>query len=59
MPTVLRWFADYQPFTPIMETVRGLTLGTEIGNSAAIATGWCAGIAVLSYLWAKHTFNKA
>jgi ABC-2 type transport system permease protein len=59
MPTILRWFAEYQPFTPIMETVRGLLLGTPIGNSAAIATAWCAGIAVVSYLWAKHTFNKA
>ncbi|MEW2356275.1 ABC transporter permease [Spirillospora sp. NPDC029432] len=59
MPTALRWFADYQPFTPIMETVRGLTLGTEIGNSAAIATTWCTAIALASYLWAKHTFNKA
>jgi ABC-2 type transport system permease protein len=58
MPTVLRWFADYQPFTPIMETVRGLLLGTAIGDNAAIATAWCAGIGVLSYLWAKRTFNK-
>jgi ABC-2 type transport system permease protein len=59
MPTALRWFAEYQPFTPVMETVRGLLLGTPIGNSAAIATAWCAGIAALSYLWAKNTFNKA
>jgi ABC-2 type transport system permease protein len=59
MPTALRWFAEYQPFTPIMETVRGLLLGTPIGNSAAIATAWCAGIAALSYHWAKNTFNKA
>ncbi|TDC93571.1 ABC transporter permease [Actinomadura sp. 7K507] len=58
MPTVLRWFAEYQPFTPIMETVRGLLLGTPIGNSAAVATAWCTGIAVLSYLWAKRTFNQ-
>ncbi|WP_433466452.1 ABC transporter permease [Spirillospora sp. CA-128828] len=59
MPTLLRWFAEYQPFTPIMETIRGLLLGTPIGNNAAIATAWCTGIAALSYLWAKHTFNKA
>ncbi|WP_067169266.1 ABC transporter permease [Microtetraspora niveoalba] len=59
MPTVLRWFAEYQPLTPIMETVRGLLLGTPIGNSAAIATAWCAAIAAASYLWAKSTFNKA
>ncbi|KAB2367182.1 ABC transporter permease [Actinomadura montaniterrae] len=59
MPTALRWFAEYQPFTPIMQTLRGLLLGTHIGNDAAIAVAWCAGIAVVSYLWAKHTFNKA
>ncbi|GGP12830.1 ABC transporter permease [Nonomuraea glycinis] len=59
MPTVLRWFAEYQPFTPVMETVRGLLLGTPIGNSGAIATAWCAGVAVISYLWAKNIFNKA
>ena len=59
MPTALRWFAEYQPFTPIMETIRGLLLATPIGNSATIATAWCVAIAALSYLWAKNTFNKA
>ncbi|GIM96635.1 ABC transporter permease [Paractinoplanes toevensis] len=59
MPTVLRWFAEYQPFTPIMETVRGLLLGTPIGHNGIIAIAWCAGIAAVSYLWAKSIFNKA
>ena len=59
MPTVLRWFAEYQPFTPIMETVRGLLLGTSIGNSAVIAIAWCVGIGAVSYLWAKSIFSKA
>jgi len=59
MPTALRWFAEYQPFTPVMETVRGLLLGTPIGNSGAIATAWCAALAAVSYLWAKNIFNKA
>ncbi|MFC5181767.1 ABC transporter permease [Actinomadura harenae] len=58
MPTVLRWFAEYQPFTPIMETLRGLLLGTPIGDSAAIAAAWCVGLTAVSYLWAKKTFNK-
>lgn len=59
MPTALRWFAQYQPFTPIMQTIRGLLLDTPIGNNAAIATAWCTAIALASYLWAKHTYNKA
>jgi ABC-2 type transport system permease protein len=59
MPTALRYFADYQPFTPIMQTIRGLLLDAPIGHNAAIATAWCTAIALASYLWAKHTFNKA
>ena len=59
LPTGLRWFAEYQPFTPIIETLRGLLTGTPIGNSAAIATAWCVAIGAVSYLWAKNTFNKA
>ena len=32
MPPALRWFAEYQPFTPVIETLRGLLLGTPIGD---------------------------
>ena len=35
MPTGLRWFAEYQPFTPVIETLRGLLMGTPIGNDGA------------------------
>lgn len=58
MPTGLRWFADYQPFTPITETLRGLLLGGPIGNNAVISVAWCVAIALLSYLWAKRLFNR-
>jgi ABC-2 type transport system permease protein len=58
MPTAMRWFAEYQPFTPIMETVRGLLLGTPIGNSAVLAVAWSAAIGLGGYLWAKHLFNR-
>jgi len=58
LPLGLRWFADYQPFTPIIETLRGLLLGGPIGNSAIIAVGWCIGIAALAYRWAKRLFNR-
>jgi ABC-2 type transport system permease protein len=58
MPTAMRWFAEYQPFTPVMETLRGLFFGTPIGNSAIIATAWCAVIAVVCYVWAKRLYNR-
>ncbi|KAA9165569.1 ABC transporter permease [Amycolatopsis acidicola] len=59
MPAGLRWIAEYQPFTPIIETMRGLLLGTPIGNNAYFALGWCALIALGGYLWSKKLFNRA
>ena len=58
MPTALQWFAEYQPFTPIIGTVRGLLLGTAIGNSAVIAVAWCVGIALVGYLWSRRLYNR-
>ena len=58
MAAGVRWFAEYQPFTPIIETLRGLLMGTPIGNNAVIAVAWCIGIALAGYLWAKALFNR-
>jgi ABC-2 type transport system permease protein len=58
MPAAMRWFAENQPFTPIMETLRGLLMGTPIGNSGVLAVAWSVGIGLLSYLWAKRLFNR-
>ncbi|MET0234860.1 MAG: ABC transporter permease [Kibdelosporangium sp.] len=58
MPAGLRWFAEYQPFTPFIETIRGLLMGTPIGNNALIALIWCAVIALGGYLWSKKLFNR-
>ena len=58
MPTGLRWFADYQPFTPVIETVRGLLTGAPVGDHVALAVAWSVGIALVSYLWAKRLFNR-
>lgn len=58
MPGALRDFAQYQPFTPVTETVRGLLTGTPIGHTnATAAIAWSLGIVVASYLWARHLYN--
>jgi ABC-2 type transport system permease protein len=58
MPAGMRWFAENQPFTPIMETLRGLLMGSPIGNSAVLAVAWCGGIGLVGYLWAKRLYNR-
>ncbi len=50
--------AEYQPFTPIIESLRGLLAGTPSGGYAAAALAWCAGIALAGYLWALATFRR-
>ncbi|HWS32639.1 MAG TPA: ABC transporter permease [Actinoplanes sp.] len=58
MPAAIRWFAEYQPFTPIIETFRGLLLGAPLGTTPWIALAWCAVIALGGYLWSKRLFDR-
>jgi ABC-2 type transport system permease protein len=58
MPAALRWFAEYQPFTPVMETLRGLLMGTAMGNSAILAIAWCTVISLVGFLWARSLFDR-
>lgn len=58
MSGAVRWFAQHEPFTPIIDTVRGLLMGAQAGSSAIIAVAWCAGIALAGYLWALALFNR-
>ena len=54
----VRQFAEYQPFTPIIETLRGLLTGAPSTGSAITAVVWCVGIALVGYLWSLSTFKK-
>jgi ABC-2 type transport system permease protein len=54
----IRQFAEYQPFTPIIETLRGLLTGHPSGSNAITAIAWCAGIALVGYVWSLATFSK-
>ncbi|MDX6248317.1 MAG: type transport system permease protein [Kribbellaceae bacterium] len=54
----VRQFAEYQPFTPIIETLRGLLNGTPSAGDAIAAIAWCVGISLVGYLWALATFKK-
>ena len=58
LPTALRWFAEYEPFTPVNETLRGLLTGTRIGDNLVITIAWCIGVAVLSYAWSRRLYER-
>jgi ABC-2 type transport system permease protein len=63
MPNVLRGFAEHQPFTPIIETMRGLwtghtSTGASVGHEALIALAYCAGILLLACVAASWLFRN-
>ncbi|QMU67650.1 ABC transporter permease [Streptacidiphilus sp. P02-A3a] len=58
MRTGIRQFVEYQPFTPIIETLRGLLAGTPSAGNAAAAVAWCVGFGLVGYLWAVASFRK-
>jgi ABC-2 type transport system permease protein len=58
LPAGLRQFAEYQPFTPVTDTVRGLFTGAAVGHHAIAAIAWSLGIAAVSYLWALRLYNR-
>jgi ABC-2 type transport system permease protein len=57
MPGGLRQFAEYQPFTPVTQTVRGLLVGGPVTTYAIAAIAWSLGIALACYLWSLHLYD--
>lgn len=58
MPGPVRWFAENQPVTAMVDAIRNLLAGTPVGPALPVALVWCAGILVLAYLWAGLIFRK-
>ncbi|MET7646056.1 ABC transporter permease [Streptomyces sp. NPDC005426] len=61
LTTMPGWFqpiARYQPFTPAIETLRGLLQNTPIGNNGWLTLAWTLGLTTLGYLWATAKFNN-
>jgi ABC-2 type transport system permease protein len=58
MPEGLRQFAEYQPFSPVVDTVRGLLTNAPLGDNAIAAIAWSVGIALAAYLWATRLYDR-
>jgi ABC-2 type transport system permease protein len=58
MPTWIHGFADNQPFTPLIESLRGFLLGTPVGNSPWIALAWCGGILTAAVVATGYLFKR-
>lgn len=58
MPPLVRAFAENQPVTSIVETIRSLLAQQPVGNEIWIALAWCLGITIVAYVFAMRTYRR-
>jgi ABC-2 type transport system permease protein len=58
MPTPVRVFAENQPVTSIVESMRALLSGQPVGTDIWAALAWCVGIAIVAYYFAMRAYNR-
>ncbi|CCK24714.1 hypothetical protein BN159_0335 [Streptomyces davaonensis JCM 4913] len=58
MPGWFQPIAEYQPFTPDIEPLRGLLLGIEVGHNGWLMVAWSIGLATLGYRWSTASFKR-
>ncbi|MFZ7131069.1 MAG: ABC transporter permease [Eubacteriales bacterium] len=58
MPKVVRVFAENQPVTSIVESIRALLNSQPVGNDIWIALAWCVGIMLVAYIFAMRAYKR-
>jgi len=58
MPAGIRWFAENQPITPIINTIRAMITGTSAGNNAYIALAWCFGLLAVMFGLSLYFYRR-
>jgi ABC-2 type transport system permease protein len=58
MPGPVRWFAENQPVTSIVDAIRALLAQQPVGTDIWVALAWCVGILVLAYVFAMVTYRR-
>ncbi|MEU4387977.1 ABC transporter permease [Promicromonospora sp. NPDC023805] len=58
MPGPVRWFAENQPVTSIVNTIRDLLAQQPVGTDIWVALGWCVGILAVAYFFAMSAYRR-
>ena len=58
MPAPVQWFAEHQPVTPIVDTIRNLFAEQPVGQEGWIAVAWCVGLLVVAQALAMRTYRR-
>jgi len=58
MPGPVRWFAEHQPVTPIVNTLRSLFTEQPVGQDGWLTVGWCVVLLVVAYVLATRIYAR-
>jgi len=58
MPGPVRWFAEHQPVTSIVNSIRDLFAGQPVGSNIWVALAWCVGILIVAYVFAVAIYRR-
>ncbi len=58
MPPLVRAFAENQPVTSIVESIRALLAGQRVGSDLWVALAWCLGITIVAYFFAARAYKR-
>lgn len=58
MPGPVRWFAEHQPVTSVVDAIRHLYAGEAVGSGIWTALGWCVGLLVVTYGLALRVYHR-
>jgi ABC-2 type transport system permease protein len=58
MPGPVRWFAENQPVTSIVNSIRAVFAGQPVGTDIWIALAWCVGILVAAVIAARLVYRR-
>jgi len=58
LPAGIQWFAQHQPMTPIIDSLRALMLGMPTGNALPLALLWSLGIIMITFAIAVQIYKR-
>ncbi|WP_121258889.1 ABC transporter permease [Nocardioides ferulae] len=58
MPGPVEWFAEHQPVTPIVNSIRSLYAEQPAGEDLWLALAWCVGLLILAYAMAMRVYHR-
>ena len=58
MPGPVRWFAENQPVTSIVDSIRALLAGAPVGSELWVALAWCTGILIVAFALAMRIYRR-